>query len=57
MRNDTDHQTQHPAAVVELVGPVAVVAVAAAAAATGRKPWSKNKLGVVVKLLGSTSGG
>ena len=58
MRNDTDHQTQHPAAVVELVGPVAVVAVvAAAAAATGRKPWSKNKLGVVVELLGSTSGG
>lgn len=54
MHNDTDHQTQHPAAVVELVGPVAVVV--AAAVATGRKPWFKNKSGVVVILLGSTSG-
>jgi hypothetical protein len=43
VHNDTDHQTQHPAAVVELVEPVAVVAVAAAAA-TERKPWSKDKM-------------
>ena len=54
MHNDTDHQIQHPAAVaVELVDPVAV---GAAAAGKNRKPWSKDKLGVVVKLLGATSG-
>ena len=42
MHNDTDHRTQHPAAVavVELVEPVA-----AGAAGKDRKPWSKDKLG------------